>query len=149
MRIAEFLTRDAILADMKAADKDAALAELITPFLAAFPRLDRGKVLTVLAERERLGSTAMEHGVAMPHGKIPELARPVLAVGRSRKGVAFSGLDAPPTYLFFMVLAPENAAGQHLGFLGLLARLLKDEAFRNRMMQAADAEDLWRLLAVL
>lgn len=146
MRIAEFLTRDGIIADMKTADKDAALAELITPFLAAFPRLDRGKVLAVLAERERLGSTAMEHGVAMPHGKVPELARPVLVVGRSRKGGVFSGPGAPLTYLFFMVLAPEVAAGQHLG---LLARLLKDEAFRNRLMQAADSEDLWGLLAVL
>lgn len=149
MRIAEFLSRDTILADMKAANNDAALAELVTPFMAAFPRLNRGKVLDVLCERERLGSTAMEYGVAMPHGKILELARPVLVVGRSRKGVAFSGPDAPPTYLFFMVLAPEGAAGQHLGLLGLLARLLKDEAFRNRLMQAADAEDLWRLLSVL
>lgn len=149
MRIAEFLAKDAILADMKAVDNDTALAELVAPFLSTFPRLDRGKVLAVLCERERLGSTAMEHGVAMPHGKIPELARPVLVVGRSRKGVAFSGPGAPPTYLFFMVLAPEGAAGQHLGLLGLLARLLKDEAFRNRLMQAADAEELWRLLSVL
>ena len=149
MRIAQFLTRDAILADMKSTEKNEALAELITPFLAAFPRMDRGKVLAILGERERLGSTAMDHGVAIPHGKIPDLAEPVLVVGRSLKGIAFSGQPGQLSHLFFLVLAPEGAAGQHLGFLGVLARLLKDEAFRTRLLQAADADDLWRLLAVL
>ena len=79
MRIAEFLTKERILDEMSASDKTGALEELSEPLLAAFPRLDRGKVLRVLNEREALGSTAMEHGIAMPHGKIADLQAPALA----------------------------------------------------------------------
>lgn len=149
MRIAEFLTKERILDEMRASDKAGALEELCAPLLAAFPRLDRGKALRVLNEREALGSTAMEHGIAMPHGKLADLEAPALVLGRSRAGVNFAGDPARPTHLFFLLLAPEGAAGQHLGLLGMLARLLKDADFRRHLAQAADRDDIWRLFAAL
>ena len=149
MRIAEFLTKERILDEMSASDKTGALEELSEPLLAAFPRLDRGKVLRVLNEREALGSTAMEHGIAMPHGKIADLQAPALVLGRSRAGINFAGDPARPTHLFFLLLAPEGAAGQQLGLLGALARLLKDADFRGRITQATDRNDIWRLFEAL
>ena len=83
-------------------------------------------------ERERISTTAIGEGVAIPHGKLPGLERIYGVFARSSEGVDFNSLDGGPTHLFFVLIAPENAAADHLKALARISRLLKDEVFRRR-----------------
>jgi PTS system nitrogen regulatory IIA component len=86
-------------------------------------------------------------GVAIPHGKLAGVDRVVGAFARSPKGVDFASLDGGPTHLFFALIAPENAAADHLKALARISRLLKDEAFRRRLMAGETAEELFTIIA--
>ena len=142
MKIAEFLREDLILPDLQATDKAGVLRELCAP-LARAHGLEAGRLTEVLLEREKLGSTGVGEGVAIPHGKLPGLKQVVAAFGRSLEGVDFQSLDGKPTHLFFLLAAPEDSAGAHLKALARISRLLKDDAFRARLMKAADAHELY------
>lgn len=145
MRLGEFLDRGRILPDLAARDKPGALAELAAP-LAQVPGVDADAALRVLLERERLGSTAIGQGVAIPHGKLPGLDDVLLCVGRSRQGVDFGAQDLLPCRIFFLVLAPEQTAGLHLRMLAHISRLLRDSEFRRAFLEASGDEELWNLL---
>ena len=111
------------------------------------PELDRQKVLDVLRERERISSTAIGEGVAIPHGKLAGVDRVLGIFARSREGVDFASLDGAPTHLFFALIAPEDAAADHLKALARISRLLKDETFRRRLMQGKSAQELYSIIA--
>ena len=97
----------------------------------------------MLAERERLGSTAIGDGIAIPHGKIRGVNRIVGVFGRHSKGVDFDSLDGNPTHLFFVLVAPEESTSLHLKALARVSRLFRDGSFRERLEAAASAEDLY------
>ena len=109
--------------------------------------LDKNKVLEVLLERERISTTAIGEGVAIPHGKLAGVDRVLGAFARSPEGVDFASLDGGPTHLFFALIAPENAAADHLKALARISRLLKDEAFRRRLMAGRSTEELFTIIA--
>jgi len=109
--------------------------------------LDATVISEVLMERERLGSTGIQDGIAIPHGKIIGLDHIVLACGMSPEGIDFDSHDGKPTHLLFVLLAPEFAAGQHLKVLARLSKLLKSESTRNGLMQATSGADMFKLLA--
>jgi PTS system nitrogen regulatory IIA component len=136
--IAGLLQPEDIFPDLAAGTKEEVLAELAAGVAGHYPGLDRDKITAILLERERLGSTGIGDGIAIPHGKLGRLEQPVLAFGRSRKGVAFSALDGKPVKLFFLLLAPEEAAGIHLKMLARISRILKDPAVRARLLEAPD-----------
>lgn len=146
MRLGELLNKDLILHDLSAGTKPLVLAELVAAASKAYPAIDADAAVQVLLEREKLGTTGIGSGIAIPHGKIECLDRIVLVVGRSKEGVDFEALDLTPCNIFFLVLAPEQGAGQHLKVLAHVSRLLKDEGFRKSFMEAEDAETLWRLV---
>ncbi|MFN8644502.1 MAG: PTS sugar transporter subunit IIA [Candidatus Binatia bacterium] len=100
----------------------------------------------MLWERERLGNTAIGDGIAIPHGKLPGLSGVIGAFGRHPGGVDFESLDGSPTHLFFLLVAPEDSVGQHLKALARVSRLLKDRAFRERLLTAPDRATLFRLI---
>jgi PTS system nitrogen regulatory IIA component len=97
-------------------------------------------------DRERLGSTGIGDGVAIPHGKTEQIDKMVIACGRSHEGVDFESMDGRPTHLFFLLLAPENTTGEHLKALAKLSRLLKDPSFRQEFLAAEDQSDLFELI---
>jgi PTS system nitrogen regulatory IIA component len=99
-----------------------------------------------LEDRERLNSTALGEGVAIPHGKLAGVKRVLAAFGRSSQGVDFSSLDGKPTHLFFLLVAPEDSAGAHLKALARISRLLKDQGFRAKLLRASDARELYRTI---
>ena len=146
MQLGDYLNKDYVLADLKAAGKQEVLRELIAPLAAGEPDFDAEAATRVLLEREGLGTTGIGDGVAIPHGKLEALERVILVVGRSHEGVEFDALDHKPCRIFFLVLAPEQVAGLHLRLLAHISRLLKDEAFRQSFMEADDAQALWELL---
>src|SRR5262249_61440429 len=100
----------------------------------------------VLNERERLGSTAIGDGIAIPHGKLRGIGQILGVFGRSSGGIDFDSLDGNPPQLFFLLVAPEDSASLHLKALARVSRLFKDGGFRQRLLDAADAPDLYRLL---
>ena len=100
----------------------------------------------MLAERERLGSTAIGDGIAIPHGKLAGVNSIIGVFGRHQRGVDFDSLDGGPTYLFFLLVAPEDSASLHLKALARVSRLMKDPAFRERLSSAPDAAEIFRLI---
>jgi len=107
------------------------------------PELDRQRLVLALEDRERLNSTALGEGVAIPHGKLANVKRVIAAFGRHPAGVDFQSIDGKPTHLFFLLVAPEDSAGAHLKALARISRLLKDEGFRKRLLAAGDAHELY------
>jgi len=146
MQLADYLDKDLILPDLKSSTKPDVLEELLAPLREKGWELDGNKARDILLEREKLGSTGIGNGVAIPHGKMEELENIVLVVGRSLQGVDFDALDQEPCTIFFLVLAPENVAGTHLRLLAHISRLLKDPEFQGSFMEARNREGLFRLL---
>src|SRR5689334_1951713 len=143
MKIEDILSEDLVLADLAARAKADVLVELATALTTRYTELDKARLIGALEDRERLNSTALGDGVAIPHGKLPGLRRVLAAFGRSRAGVDFQSLDGKPTHLFFLLVAPEDSAGAHLKALARISRLLKDASFRDRLLEAPDAKALW------
>jgi PTS system nitrogen regulatory IIA component len=105
------------------------------------------RVQEVLSEREKLASTGIGDGVAIPHGKMPGLGRLYAAFGVSRAGVDFSSIDKRPTHLFFALVAPENSAGVHLKALARVSRLFRSAGLRDAILASRGADDIYRLIA--
>ncbi len=147
MKITDFLTIDTIIPALQHNEKNDVLEELAKLLCASRAHLDKKKVLDVLLERERISTTAIGEGVAIPHGKLPGVDRVLGAFARSPEGVDFASLDGAPTYLFFALIAPENAAADHLKALARISRLLKDEGFRLRLLAGQSAEELFSIIA--
>ncbi len=146
MHLANYLDKDFIIPYLRSKTKLEVLKELLVPLKKKFRDLDIDKAYNTLIERENLGSTGIGDGVAIPHGKMEELNKIILLVGRSIEGVEFDALDKKPCHIFFLVLAPENVAGLHLRLLAHVARILKDPSFRQAFMEVEGNEGLWNLL---
>jgi PTS system nitrogen regulatory IIA component len=149
MKILDILSSENLIApSLGGTTKTAVLRELAEHLAAQHPgqRIDAGKLVDVLWERERLGSTAIGDGIAIPHGKLPGLQGVIGAFGRHVQGVDFDSLDGSPTQLFFLLVAPEDSVGQHLKALARVSRLLKDRAFRDQLIGAADRAEIFRLI---
>ena len=146
MKIEDILSEELVLSDLKATTKTDVLVELASAVVRQHPELDGARLVAALEDRERLNSTALGDGVAIPHGKLPGLRRVLAAFGRSRAGVDFQSLDGKPTHLFFLLVAPEDSAGAHLKALARISRLLKDPGFRARLLEAPDAQMIWTII---
>src|SRR4051812_8494037 len=146
MKIADILAPELVVAAIRGRDKGDVIVELAGVVARHHPEIDHGRLVQALDDREKLNSTALGEGVAIPHGKLPGVKRVVAAFGRSPAGVDFSSLDGKPTHLFFLLVAPEDSAGAHLKALARISRLLKDDAFRARLMQAPDAAALYETI---
>jgi len=146
MKLEDMLTEDLVVSDLAARSKSEVLVELARAVTRAHDELDEVRLVGALEERERLNSTALGDGVAIPHGKLPGIRRVFAAFGRSRQGIDFQSLDGKPTHLFFLLVAPEDSAGAHLKALARISRLLKDPGFRSRLLEAPDAHALWTII---
>jgi PTS system nitrogen regulatory IIA component len=147
MKITDFLNAQSIIADLAGRDKAAVLDELAEKFPAADAALNPERVLSVLAEREKISTTAIGEGVAIPHGKLGGVDRVYAVFARSKKGVDFASLDGEPTYLFFALIAPEDGAADHLKALARISRLLKESAFRSRLLRANSSGELFEIIS--
>lgn len=143
MKIKQILNKACVVAHLTATSKEGVLEELAGVLSQSCPSVTKEQIFGVLMEREKLGSTGIGNGVAIPHGKIGSLTEIVTAFGRSAEGVSFDSQDGRPANLFFVLLAPENAASLHLKALARLSRLLKDLHFRNKLMEAANEDEIY------
>jgi len=143
MRLSDFIHEENVIPDLKAKDKKEVLEELVDTLVEVEPSLDKNALVKVLLERERLGSTAIGEGVAIPHGKFSGIDRPSISFGRSRKGLDFESMDGEPTYLFFLLVAPESSASVHLKALAKIAKMLKNSALRKELMDLPGRKELY------
>lgn len=146
MRILDFLTSDGIISSLEATSKEQVLAELVGPIAEANPSIDKDHLVEILVDRENLGSTGIGGGVAIPHGKLDGLNHLVAAFGKSDRGVDFRSMDNKPAHLFFLLVAPNNSAGEHLKALARISRLFKDPLLKAGLQQANSAEEIYRIL---
>jgi len=146
MKISDILSAELIVPDLQQTAKREVLAELVSHLSAAVEGINAAELLAVLLEREQLGSTGIGDGVAIPHGKLKELKKLLAVFGKRARRVEFNAMDGKPVHLFFLLVAPENSAGVHLKALARLSRLLKNNGFRQKLMDAADALSLYRVI---
>ena len=118
MNIQDMLKKEFIIEDLKSKTKQEVLVELADVFLGGDTTIDRSVVIEVLLEREKLGSTGIGDGIAIPHGKLAGLEDLVVSFGRSHRGVDFDSLDGRPVHIFFLLMAPENSAGAAFESIG-------------------------------
>lgn len=149
MKIMEFLSRKAILTDIKSTKKEEVIKELVDALIGAgeIEKRCRNKLIDALMARESLGSTAIGQGVAIPHAKSDCVDKLVAAFGLSQKGVDFDSLDGEPAYIFFLLVAPQDSAGPHLKALARISRLLKDKYFRDNLRACTDDKSIIKIIS--
>lgn len=144
MKLVDILSKDRIVPGLVSPDKKGVIQELVS--VLSVEGVPPARLVQVLLEREKLGSTGIGDGVAIPHGKLREVNQMIASFGRSIKGLNFDSLDGKPTHLFFLLVAPENSAGIHLKALARISRLFKDPQFRQTLMSARDQEEIFRII---
>lgn len=146
MSITYILKKEFVIANLKAKTRLEVLTELSKVFLKSDIRVNYDKMVEVLLEREKLGSTGIGGGIAIPHGKLAGLDDIIVSFGRSKDGIDFDSMDGRPVHIFFLLMAPENSAGHHLKALAKISHMLKDSSFRKELMLAKSADDLYRII---
>ena len=145
IKISDLLKEGAICLDLKGNTKREVIYELAK--LLKLARLNNTKeFLKAIIERENLGSTAIGNGIAIPHAKLKELRRFILAFARKNKGVDFGALDGGKTYLFFILASPKETSSGHLKILAELARLTKDKLIVELLKKAVNEKEILRVL---
>ncbi len=144
MKLTDILISEACVVDMQAKTKKEALRELAAGLAASVEGLEAPELLDMLLEREKLGTTAMGDGIAIPHARVESLDRLLASFGRSRNGVDFDSVDGKRTHLFFLLVAPGTEGSTHLLTLARLSRFLTQPEFRAKLLEVEAIEDLFR-----
>jgi PTS system nitrogen regulatory IIA component len=145
MRVSELLHSNVVFPSVSERDKSAVLSGIAAHLSSCYRELDRDRLTSVLLKRERLMSTALADGVAIPHARMRGLSRTVAAFGRSRAGIEWDAQDGRPTNLFFILVVPDDTESTHLKILAAASRVFRDPVCRARLMAASDEQ----LLATL
>ncbi len=145
-KIRDFVGAIPIVFDFSAATKQEVLEKLGTHSSLLIPGLGADEITRGLLDRERLGSTGIGDGKAIPHAKFPDLDHIVLLFVRSREGVPFDAVDQRPVHAFFLLLAPDNSSPDYLKVLARVSRLLKHPGFMEKILAAEEEGQIERLI---
>ena len=148
MKFADFVSREAINAELTAEDKEGVIREMVQSLMDA-SRIDADEqesIVKAILKREELGSTGIGRGVAVPHTKHPSVDHLVGTVAVSSEGVNFSSLDGEKVQLFFLLISPPDRPGDHLRALENISRQLRNDTFCRFLKQAKNVEEIWQLL---
>jgi PTS system nitrogen regulatory IIA component len=147
MTLTDLVAPNAVIAALKVNGKKQAIQELAARAAELTGQSEKA-ILEILLQREKLGSTAVGNGVAIPHGKMPKLDRLFGLFARLQRPIDFEALDNQPVDLIFLLLAPEAAGADHLKALARVARQLRDPEIARRLRDSGDADALYAVLAV-
>ena len=136
MTLLDILSPDSTIVDLKGETKEEIIAELVDSLANNDVVTDRDKVLQAVLEREKIMSTGIGDGIAIPHGKSDSVERLIAALGTQRRGVDFEALDGEPAYVFFLLVSPANVSGPHIKALARISRLLKNDEFKKKLIAA-------------
>jgi PTS system nitrogen regulatory IIA component len=145
MNISDLLAPEAVVAGLKVQSKKQLLQELANR-AAPLARLQDRRIFETLVERERLGTTGVGQGVAIPHGRLPDLKNIVGVFARLEAPLDYDAIDNQPVDLVFMLLAPEGAGADHLKALARVSRLLRNQAACEKLRAARSAEAIYAIL---
>lgn len=145
MPLLDFLSPDAIAPALRASSKKQALHDIAAQASRLVGR-DEREIFNTLLQRERLGSTGIGEGVAIPHGKLPNLERLFGLFARLERPIDFEAIDGEPVDMLFLLLAPEGAGADHLKALARIARALREPGIHDRIRAARDASALYAVL---
>ena len=148
MNLSEFVVTEAIIPNLEATSKDAAVQAMVASLKDAgsIPAGDEESIVAAILKREELGSTGIGNGVAVPHTKHPSVDRLVATVAISTDGVDFASLDGEAVYILFLLVSPPDRPGDHLRGLENISRHLRDQTFCNFLKQSKTVEDIVELL---
>jgi len=146
MDITSLISPESVIANLKVTSKKQALQEL-AKHAAQTTGLHERAIFDILLERERLGTTGVGNGIAIPHGKLPTLTRLHGVFARLERPVDFDAIDEQPVDLIFLLLAPETAGADHLKALARVSRLLRDKGMCEKLRATDKAEGLYALLS--
>lgn len=144
MQIEEILQPERVLFRADISSKKVALETLAELVSSAAPEVSREQVFDALVARERLGSTGLGYGVAIPHGRIPQLEAACGGILRLSSGIDFDAADGQPVDLFFVLLVPEDCTDEHLKILACLAEMFADPGFLEQLRASPLPEDLYQ-----
>jgi PTS system nitrogen regulatory IIA component len=147
MPLTDVVALDAIIPALKVNGKKQALQELAAK-AAQISGQNEKAIFEILMQREKLGSTGVGNGVAIPHGKLPKLNKLFGLFARLERPVDFESLDGQPVSLIFLLLAPEGAGADHLKALARVARVLRDPDTARKLRESRDAEAIYAVLAM-
>ena len=147
MLLTDLVAPNAIIPALKVNNKKQILQELAAKAAELCGQSER-TILEILQQREKLGSTGVGNGIAIPHGKLPKLNKLFGLFARLERAVDFEALDGQPVDLVFLLLAPEAAGADHLKALARVARLLRDPEVARKLRESRDAEALYAVLAM-
>ena len=147
MALADLLHQDAIIPALRVNSKKQLLQELAAR-AARITGLSEREIFDVILQRERLGSTGVGNGIAIPHGKLPKLEKLFGLFARLERPIDFEAMDGQPVDLVFLLLAPEGAGADHLKALARIARLLRDQDIAKKLRASRDAQAIYSVLAL-
>jgi PTS system nitrogen regulatory IIA component len=147
MPLTDVVALDAIIPTLKVNGKKQALQELAAKAAHICGQSEK-QIFETLMQREKLGSTGVGNGVAIPHGKLPKLSKLFGLFARLERPVDFESLDGQPVSLIFLLLAPEGAGADHLKALARVARVLRDPDTARKLRESRDAEAIYAVLAM-
>jgi PTS system nitrogen regulatory IIA component len=147
IKLPDLLKEKYIELDLKEKEKTKLIAELVDIVAKPSRRKDGKALFKAILEREKLGSTAIGNGVAIPHAKIRGIKRPLLILGKSSEGVNFDSLDGEKTYLFFMLISPQEEVGLHLKILAKISHLVRDKFIVERLKKIKDKHEIFEIIS--
>ena len=142
MNLLDILSLESTIVDLKGESKEDIIAELVNSLPAGDAITDREQVLQAVLDREKIMSTGIGDGIAIPHGKSAAVTELVAAMGTQRRGVDFDALDGEPAFVFFLLVSPANVSGPHIKALARISRLLKNDEFKKKLIEADSAEEI-------
>jgi fructose-specific phosphotransferase system IIA component len=147
MILTQILQSECVKVPLAGTDKDSVIKELVDLLDSNKLLLDKNEVLQSVLSRENTRSTGIGSGIAIPHGKCKGVRELVMAMGVSPRGIDFQSIDGKPVYIFVLLVSPIDKTGPHIQALARISRLMLDEDFKNKLQNAASAEQLYNLIS--
>lgn len=142
MTLLDILSPDSTIVDLKGETKEEIIAELVDSLANSDAITDRDKVLQAVLEREKIMSTGIGDGIAIPHGKSDAVVELTAALDIHKRGVDFEALDGEPAFVFFLLVSPANVSGPHIKALARISRMLKNDGFKKKLIEAESSTDI-------
>lgn len=143
MKISDVLERETIIPDLQSRTKEDVVRELAENLASAHPGINDEKLIEVLMEREKLCSTAVDSGVAIPHAKLSGISDIIAGFGRSVEGIDYDSLDAELTHLFIILVAPETSIGAHIQLLARISKIFRNPDLRAKLMTLETKDEIY------
>lgn len=143
MKISEVMERSTVIPHLKSGNKKHVIKELADKVCTEYPGINNEKLVELLLEREKLCSTALDSGVAIPHAKLGGISEEIVGFGRSVEGIDFDSLDTNTTHFFILLIAPENSTGRYIELLARISMIFKNPDLRSHLMKAESGEEIY------